>query len=96
MQGFGELILSQPKRSLTPETDNYLKRVVNSAIRMDALIRDSFVVRQNRSRTHPAGARAISLGDPKQSDLSSRLSHDLICGTSRRRKGVEEFKGETP
>jgi two-component system CheB/CheR fusion protein len=41
MQGFGGMLLSESRDRLTPESGDYLRRIVEGARRMDALIQDS-------------------------------------------------------
>ena len=41
MQGFGNMLLSQSAEALSPESADYLQRIIEAASRMDALIRDS-------------------------------------------------------
>ena len=41
LQGFGGMLLSQSAEALSPESADYLQRIIGAAGRMDALIRDS-------------------------------------------------------
>jgi signal transduction histidine kinase len=41
LQGFGRILLSETGNRLTPENADYLRRIVDAANRMDALIQDS-------------------------------------------------------
>lgn len=60
MQGFGGLLLSQARECLTPKSVDYLNRIMDGALRMDALLRDSLqfakIVREKipLSRVDPA------------------------------------------